>query len=227
MNDFNFEYLFNLELAIESFPFVIQGVWYTLLISIVSMVIGLLLGLLIAIARMSKQPLVRWPARVYISFMRGTPMLVWLFILFYGLPMVGIQFGAITAAIFGISTNFAAYIAEVIRSAILSVPKGQWESASTLRMTYVQTMRRIIIPQATRIALPPLANIFTDVIKGTSLAAVITVPELLYNAKVVAGRTYESLTMYILAALIYWGLVTLISTTLQEYLEKRYSKHIH
>ncbi len=225
MENFKWEYVFNVELVIDSLPFILEGASYTLLITAASMLFGLILGLFIALFRMNKHWVISLPARIYISFMRGTPLLVLLFILFFGLPLVGIELEAIPAAIFGISIHFAAYIAEVIRSAISSVPKGQWEAAETLRMSYAQTMRRIILPQATRIALPPLASIFMDIIKGSSLAMVITVPEMFYRAKVVAGQTYESLTMYILIALIYWGICTVI-TVFQDYLEKRYNRYL-
>lgn len=225
MSDFKWEYVFNWDLVVESFPFIIEGLRYTLWIALASMVIGVLLGLVVCMARMSKYRVIRWPGRFYISFMRGTPLLVWLFILFYGMPMAGVEFSPVQAGILGVSTHFAGYIAEVMRAAILSIPKGQWEAAAVLRMNYWQTMRRVIFPQATRVALPPLFSLFIDIIKGTSMTAVITVPEILYNAKVVAGRTYETLTMYILVALIYWAICT-IGSMLQNYLEKRYSRHI-
>lgn len=225
MEDFKWEYLFNIELVIESLPFLLGGAGYTILISLVSMFFSLILGTLIALARISKWRILNIPARIYISFMRGTPLLVLLFILYFGLPMIGIELQALVAAILGMSIHFAAYNAEVVRSAISSIPKGQWEAAEVLRMSYWQSMRRIIMPQATRIALPPLASVFMDIIKGSSLAMVITVSEMFYRAKVVVGQTYESLTMYILVALLYWGLCTVI-TVLQEWLEKRLNRYV-
>jgi L-cystine transport system permease protein len=225
MENFKWEYVFNVKLVIDSLPFVLQGAGYTLLISALGMIFGLILGFILSLFRMSKRRVFNIPARLYISFMRGTPLLVILFILFFGLPLVGIELAAVVAAVIGISFHFASYIAEVIRSAISSIPKGQWEAAETLRMSYLQTMRRIILPQATRIALPPLASIFMDIIKGTSLAMVITVPEMFYRTKVIAGQTYESLTMYILAALIYWAICSII-TVFQEWLERKFNKYL-
>lgn len=225
MEEFKWEYLFNIELVIKSLPFLLGGAGYTVLISIVSMVFSLILGTFIALARMSKWKVLHIPTRIYISFMRGTPLLVLLFILYFGLPMVGIELAALVAAILGMSIHFAAYNAEVIRSAISSIPKGQWEAAEVLRMTYWQSMRRIILPQASRIAIPPLASVLMDIIKGSSLAMVITVSEMFYRAKVVVGQTYESLTMYILVALLYWGLCTVI-TIIQEGLEKRLNRYV-
>lgn len=225
MGEIQWEYIFNGRLALESFPYVLQGIGYTLLISMVSMFIGLLLGFFLALGRMSKKPLLRWPARSYISFMRGVPILVLLFILYFGFPMIGIEFTAITAAIIGFSINSAAYMAEINRSAIASVDKGQWEAAASLGHSYWQTMRRIILPQAARIAMPPLSNVLLDLIKGSSLAAMITVPELFQKAKIVGGREFDYMTMYILVALIYWGICTVISFV-QNRLEKRFENYV-
>ncbi|MGE8203556.1 amino acid ABC transporter permease [Heyndrickxia sp. NPDC080065] len=221
MGNIQWEYFFNFRLAIESFPYVIQGIGYTLLISLVSMFFGLLLGFFLALGRMSKNLLLQIPARGYISFMRGVPVLVLLFILYFGFPMLGINFTAVTAALLGFSLNSAAYMAEINRSAISSIDKGQWEAAASLGLSYWQTMRRIILPQAIKIAMPPLSNVLLDLIKGTSLAAMITVPELFQKAKIVGGREFDYMTMYILVALIYWGICSIISV-LQNYLEKRY-----
>ena len=220
------EYLFDYELAIDSLPFLLQGLQITMVIALFSMFFALILGVVIGVARMSKFAIFHLPARLYISFMRGTPLLVFVFILYYGLPVIGLEFNnAVVAAIVGVSLNFGGYLAEVVRSAILSVPRGQWEAAATLQMDYFQTLRKIVIPQATRIALPPTFNIFMDVVKGTSLASVITVQELLYSARLVAGRTYDSMTMYISAALIYW-MVCIVIGYFQDRLEIRYNRYL-
>lgn len=217
--------LFDWHLAWESLPFLLGGIPATLSVSFIGMALGLVLGFFLALARGSGRIILRWPARVYISFMRGTPILVFLFILYSGLPVIGIQLSAFLAASLAFGLNSAAYIAEINRSALSSVPGGQWESATALNMGYWQTMWHIILPQAIRIAIPPLTNVNLDLVKATSLAAVITVPELFQKAQIVAGRTYDSMTMYILVALIYWPICMLISY-LQDRLEKRYSKFI-
>ncbi|MCM3596018.1 amino acid ABC transporter permease [Metabacillus idriensis] len=221
MGDIQWEYVFNYELAVDSFPYVIQGIWNTLLISLVSMAIGLVLGFFLALGRTSGYSFLRWPARIYISFMRGVPILVILFILYFGFPIIGIEFTAITAALIGFSLNSAAYMAEINRSALASVDRGQWEASKSLGLSYWQTMRGIILPQAFRIALPPLSNVLLDLTKASSLAAMITVPELFQQAKIVGGRELDYMTMYILVALIYWGICSLL-TVVQNYLEKRY-----
>lgn len=222
---FELSNLFDIELAIRSLPFVLEGLWMTVGITIAGMLIGQSLGLLLALTRESKYWVIRLPTRVYISFMRGTPMLVFLFILYFGLPVVGLEFTAIEAAILGFGLNSAAYLAEVDRAAINSVDKGQWEGAKALNLPYWTTLRKIILPQAVRIALPPSTNVMMDMLKATSLAAVITVPELFQKTQIVAGREYDAMTMYILVALIYWPLCIIIGM-LQNHLEKRYSRYI-
>jgi L-cystine transport system permease protein len=221
MGNIQWEYLFNFKLAVQSFPYVIQGIGYTLLISVVSMILGLMIGFFIALGRTSKNKIFSLPARSYISFMRGVPILVLLFLLYFGFPIIGIQFSALTAAILGFSLSSAGYMAEINRSAIASVDKGQWEAATSIGLSYWQTMRRIILPQAVKIAIPPLSNVLLDLIKGSSLAAMITVPELFQKAKIVGGREFDFMTMYILVALIYWGICSVISY-FQDYLETRY-----
>lgn len=225
VNGFNFGGLFDVELAIKSLPFVLGGLPMTLIISCAGMGIGLVLGLFLALARNSKVFLFRFIARMYISFMRGTPMLVFLFILYFGLPIVGIKLPALVAALLGFGLNSAAYIAEINRSALNSVDKRQWEAAIALNFTYWLTMRKIILPQAARIAVAPLTNVFIDIVKATSLAAVITVPELFQRAQMVAGREFDSMTLYILVALIYWPICTIISS-MQDRLEVRYNRFL-
>jgi L-cystine transport system permease protein len=221
MGNVEWEYLFNIKLAIESLPYVIQGMGYTLLISVVSMFFGLVIGFFVGLGRMSKRQIFSFPARSYISFMRGVPILVFLFLLYFGFPMIGVEFSAVTAAILGFSLHSAGYLAEINRSAIASIDKGQWEASASLGMSYWQTLRRIILPQAVKIAIPPLSNVFLDLIKGSSLAAMITVPELFQKAKIVGGREFDYMTMYIVVALIYWGICSVIAY-FQDYLEKRY-----
>lgn len=225
MNEIDFGGLFDVELAIKSLPFVLEGLPMTLLVSLVGMLLGLILGLFLALARSSNRNYLRWPARIYISFMRGTPIIVFLFILYFGLPVIGIEFSALVAASLGFGLNSAAYIAEINRSSINSIDQGQWETARALNLTYMQTLRLVIFPQATRIAIPPLTNVFMDIVKATSLAAVITVPELFQKAQIIAGREFDAMTLYILVALIYWPICIIIGYA-QNYLEERYSRFL-
>lgn len=225
INEFQISDLFNAALAWENLPFILGGLSMTLVVSIISMIIGVIFGLVLALLRGSQRAILRWPARVYISFMRGTPMLVFLFLLYFGLPVIGIELSALNAACLGFGLNSAAYIAEINRSSLNSVDQGQWESAKALNLTYWTTLRKVILPQAVRIAIPPLTNVFMNLVKSTSLAAVITVPELFQKTQIVVGRTYDAMTMYILIAIIYWILCLIISF-IQDRLEIRYSKYV-
>ncbi|WP_342541684.1 amino acid ABC transporter permease [Paenisporosarcina sp. FSL H8-0542] len=225
MNEIEWGLLFDPQLALDSFPYVLSGIWYTLLIAIVSMVVGLIIGFFIALARTSNLLFLQWPARLYISFMRGVPILVILFLLYFGFPVIGVEFTAMQAALIGFSLNSAAYMAEILRSSLSSVDIGQWESSKALGLTYWQSMRRIILPQSVRIAVPPLSNVLMDLIKASSLAAMITVPEMFQKARSVGAREYDLLTLLILVALMYWAICS-VMTVLQNYLEKRYAKYL-
>ncbi|CQR47276.1 Inner membrane amino-acid ABC transporter permease protein YecS [Paraliobacillus sp. PM-2] len=217
--------VFDVKLAIDNLPFVLSGLPMTIAVAFLSMGLGLLLGLFLALGRNANRRLLRWPARVYISFMRGTPILVFLYVLYLGLPEVGIELTAFQAAVIGFGLNSAAYIAEINRASLNSIDSGQWEAATTLGIPYWRTLGGIILPQAARIAIPPLTNVFLDLVKATSLAAVITVPEMFQKAQIVSGRSFDSLTMYITVALIYWPLCIFISA-FQEMLEKRFSRYV-
>ncbi len=220
MSQIQWEYIFNPQLALESFPYIIQGIGHTLFIALSSMAIGLFISVFLALGKMSRLLIFQLPARAYISFMRGVPVLVLLFLLYFGFPLIGIEFTAVTAAIIGFSLNSAAYMAEVNRSAIAAIDRGQWEASYSLGMTYWQTFRLIILPQAVKIALPPLVNVLLDLIKSSSLAAMITVPELFQRAKIVGGRELDYMTMYILVAFIYWGICSVVEF-FQNQLEKK------
>ena len=225
MNEIEWGLLFDPQLALDSFPYVLSGIGYTLLIALVSMVMGLIIGFFLALARTSSLWILQWPARMYISFMRGVPILVILFLLYFGFPVIGIEFSAVQAALIGFTLNSAAYMAEILRSSLSSVDIGQWESSKALGLSYWQSMKRIILPQSVRIAIPPLSNVLMDLIKASSLAAMITVPEIFQKARIVGAREYDLLTLLILVALIYWAICSAM-TVLQNYLEKRYAKYL-
>jgi L-cystine transport system permease protein len=216
--------LFDAELAWESLPFLLQGVPITILLAVIGMLVGLVLGFFIALARGSSRTVLRLPSRLYISFMRSTPIIVFLFLIYYGLPIIGIKLTAFLAASIAFGLNSAAYIAEIYRAALNSVDNGQWEAAKALNIGYWKALRLIILPQAIRIAIPPLANVFLSIMLSTSLAAIITVPELFQKAQIVAGRTFDAMTMYIMVALIYWPIGIGIAF-LQERLEIKFNKY--
>ncbi|MDT7611048.1 MAG: L-cystine transport system substrate-binding protein tcyB, yecS [Pseudonocardiales bacterium] len=176
----------------------------TIPLTAISFVIGLVIALGVALARMSSNRLPSAVARVYISIIRGTPLLVQLFLIFYALPELGLKIDPFPAAIIAFSLNVGGYAAEIIRSAISSIPKGQWEAAQTIGMKYPTTLRRIILPQASRVAVPPLSNTLISLVKDTSLASTILVTELLRTAQVAAAPTFEFFAMYGTAAAYYW-----------------------
>lgn len=199
------------------------GLVFTIPLTLITFILGLLLGLLTAVTRLfGPAPLVA-VARFYVWVIRGTPLLVQLFVIFYGLPSLGILLDAFPAAVIGFTLSVGAYTSEIIRAVISSVPKGQWEAAYSIGMNWRQAMSRTILPQAARVAVPPLSNTFISLVKDTSLAAAITVPELFQAAQRIVATTYEPLILYIEAAIIYLVLSTFLST-LQGYLERRFAR---
>ena len=214
-----------LQLAADSFwPLLYAGLMFTVPLTLLSFAAGLVLAFLVAIGRLfGPAPLV-WVLRFYVWLIRGTPLLVQLFVIFYGLPSVGIVLDPLPAALIGFTLNVGAYNSEVIRAAIEATPKGQWEAAYSLSMTRAQALRRTVLPQAARVAVPPLANSFIALVKDTSLAAVLTVPEIFQAAQRIAAVTYEPLVLYLEAALIYLVFSSALSA-LQGRLEKRYGQH--
>ncbi|MFC7495191.1 MULTISPECIES: ABC transporter substrate-binding protein/permease [unclassified Nocardioides] len=194
-------------------------------LTIASFAIGLVLAVAAALARLSSIRVLDWIARGYISIIRGTPLLVQLFIVFYGLPEIGIDLDPYPAAITALSLNVGGYAAEVVRAAILSVPRGQYEAATVIGMDYWQSMRRIVLPQAARIAVPPLSNTLLSLIKDTALASLVLVPELFREAQTTAGLTTEFLPLFIMAAVYFWVVCYLVSLA-QGPLERRLSRHV-
>ena len=209
-----------LQLMIDSFwPLLSAGLIFTVPLTLITFVLGILLGFLVALARLyGPTPLVAL-VRCYVWLVRGTPLLVQLFLIFYGLPSAGIVLDAFTAAVIGFTLNIGAYSSEIIRATLAAIPKGQWEAAYSIGMNWPQVMWRVILPQAARIAVPPLSNTFISLVKDTSLAAV-TVPELFQAAQRLASVTYEPLILYIETALIYLMFSSVLST-LQDRLERK------
>jgi cystine transport system permease protein len=205
-------------------PLLWAALKFTAPLTLLSFGLGLVLGLVVALIRLfGPKPLVP-VVRFYVWIIRGTPLLVQLFLIFYGLPSVGIVLDAFPAALIGFTLNIGAYTSEIIRAVIASVPRGQWEAAYSIGMTWRQAMQRTILPQAARVAVPPLSNSFISLVKDTSLAAAITVPELFQAAQRIVATTYEPLILYIEAALIYLVLSSVLSS-LQARLEGRLGRY--
>ncbi|WP_082582200.1 ABC transporter substrate-binding protein/permease [Aeromicrobium sp. Root236] len=197
----------------------------TIPITIISFAIGLVLAIAAALARISGSRILGGIAKAYISIIRGTPLLVQLFIVFYGLPEIGIKFSPWGAAIFTLSLNVGGYAAEVVRASILSVPRGQFEAASTIGMGYWQSLRRIVFPQAARIAVPPLSNTAISLLKDTSLLSVVLVTEVFRQAQLAAASAQIYLPLYVLAGFYYW-VVCVGMSAVQGRLETRLNRFV-
>ncbi|MEV0952366.1 ABC transporter permease subunit [Promicromonospora sp. NPDC050249] len=214
------------QLAVDSFWPLLRGALIgTIPLALVSFAFGLVLALVVALLRLSPNAVLSWIGRAYVSAIRGTPLLVQLFIIFYGLPQLGIRLEPWPSAIIAFSMNVGGYAAEVIRAAILSVPKGQWEAGWTVGMSPTRTLGRIILPQAARVSVPPLSNTFISLVKDTSLAVVILVTEMFRKAQEIAASSNEFLLIYAEAALIYWMFCTVLAAG-QNAIEKRLDRYV-
>lgn len=225
-----------LDAAGQAFAPMLEGlVKFSIPITLVTFLLGLVIALLTALMRISTSRILRGIARFYISIIRGTPMIVQLFIIFYGIPELGRlltnnsenqwTLAPVISAIIGLSLNVGAYASEIIRGGIMSIPKGQTEAAYSIGMNYRQTIQRIILPQAIRVSVPALGNTFLSLIKDTSLLGFILVAEMFRKAQEVASTTYEYLTIYLLVALMYWVVCFIISIAqnfYESYLERGY-----
>ncbi len=223
-------------IIITSLPqMIVAMVQYTIPLAIIAFIFGLILAVLTALIKFiepSENKAVRYPwlvlkaiANFYVWLFRSTPLLVQLFIIFFGLPNIGVQLDPFIAAVIGFSLNTGAYASETIRSALLSVPKDQWDAAYTLGFSTRQTLMKIVLPQAVRIALPPLSNSFIGLVKDTSLASSITILEMFQVSQQITAKNFEPLLMYSLAAALYAIVCTLLSW-LQHYLERRTSQYV-
>ncbi|AUR01940.1 amino acid ABC transporter permease [Phaeobacter inhibens] len=211
-------------------PVLLSYVPLTLFMAVVAMVLALVLASLLAVERVLRIPVLDQLVVLFISFFRGTPLLVQLFLFYYGLPQVLsvlTQINGVSAAIMGLTLHFAAYMAESIRAAILGVDRSQWEAAQSIGMTRGQMMRRIVLPQAARIAAPTLVNYFIDMIKGTSLAFTLGVTEMMGATQKEAAGSFLYFEAFLVVAVIYWILVealSLVQRLLEIHLNKAYAR---
>ena len=203
-----------------AWPVMLQGTAYTLLFAVASMLFALPLSGAITLVRVLRLPVAQRVVALYVSAMRGTPLLVQVFIVYYGLPSIGIEFSPITAGILSLTLNVAAYMSETLRGAIGAVTRGQWLAGTSLGLTRHQTLRYVIGPQALRAAVPSLSNSLISLIKDTSLVSVIAVTELMLATKELISTTFQPFPLYMAAAGIYW-LLSLSFEQLQRRMEKR------
>ncbi len=209
------------QLLLDSFwQILLPGIRVTIPLTLVSFTLGLIIALLTAMVQVANIPVVKQIARIYVWIIRGTPLLVQLFVIFYGLPSVGIILDAIPSAIIVFSFNTGAYASETVRAAIEAVPVGQIEAGYCVGMNYLQIMGRIVLPQALRTAFPPLSNSLIGLVKDTSLAANITVVEMFLAGQRIAANSLEVMAIYCEVAFVYLLFCTVL-TKLQTYCEKR------
>ncbi len=212
-------------IIIDSLPSLLKATLMTIFLSGISILIALVIGFVTALIRIVKIKVLYQIASVYISIIRGTPLLVQIYVIYFGLPQIGITIDPIPSGILALSLNAGAYLSESFRASILAVDNGQMEAAKSMGMTYWQALRRIIFPQSLRIAIPTLSNSFIVLIKDTSLVSVITVTELLQMSSLIIAKTFEPLTIYLTAAVLYWLVITFFTSLLNK-LEKHSSKHL-
>lgn len=204
------------------FPILLKATTVTVQLTTISVVLGTVIGIIVALLKLSKNKLILTVASLYTWIIRGTPMLLQLFFFYYGLPFVGIKLEPMSAAIIGLSLNSGAYMAEIIRGGILSVDKGQFEACKALGFTYGQTMRRVILPQTIRVLIPSVGNEFITMLKDTSLVSAIAMEELMRAAQQVYSSNFRPMEPFFIAACIYLALTT-VFTTLFSIWEKKLS----
>ncbi|HEY8177756.1 MAG TPA: amino acid ABC transporter permease [Candidatus Limnocylindria bacterium] len=203
----------------DNAPYILGGIWITVVVSISSIALAVVLALLGALGRISTSPIWYGLASLYVSLVRGTPLLVQIFIIFFALPQVGIVLPPIPSGIIALAFNYGAYMTEIFRAGIQAVPPGQQEAARALGMPERLVFRRIVVPQAMRIVVPAIGNEFIAMIKDSSLVSIITVQELLWRARAVGTRDARTISAFLVAALVYWVL-TIIFSYFQERLER-------
>lgn len=214
------------KLFLDSFwPMVLAGIKYSIPMMFISFALGLVVALFVALGRNSKIKIISGICAFYVWIIRGTPLLVQLFIIFYGLPSVGIVFTPFVSAILGLTISQGAYNSEVIRGAIAGIQKGQYEALKSLGMTKGQTLIHVILPQAALTAVPALANSFISLLKDTSLCSILTVQEIFMVAKQISAIQYQPLLLYIEAAIVYLIFSTIL-TFFQGKIEKRLGRHL-
>ncbi len=211
---------YQMQVLIENFGYLLIGAVETLKITSIAVLMGLFIGTFVGMGRLAKSRVLSYPSSVYVEFLRGTPLLVQIFLIYYGLPSLGLNLKAFPAAVIALGINSGAYVAEIVRAGIQSVAKGQYEAARSLGMTHSQAMRYVILPQAFRNILPALGNEFIALLKDSSLVSVIGITELMKSGQIVISRTFASFSIYGGVALIYFGMTFTLSRIVR-YAEKR------
>ena len=212
-----------ISVVLNALPAMLQGAQFTVLFTVASLFFGFILALLVAALRLTRSKIVNALARGYVSAIRGTPLLVQIYLIYFGLPSLGVALEPIPAGILALSLNVGAYLSESLRGAIQGVEGGQWDAARSLGLSWGQTLRFIVLPQAFRVALPSVGNSAIGLVKDTSLVSVITVTELLRATQEAIASSFQPLPLYISAALVYWIISSLLGL-LQGRLERRFNR---
>jgi His/Glu/Gln/Arg/opine family amino acid ABC transporter permease subunit len=211
---------FSIEDMISFLPTLLKGAELTVVVSLLSYALSLVIGLLVGVARVSRL----WPLRAlatpYVQFIRGTPLLLQLFFIYYVLPYAGLILTPFTSAVWGLTINYSAYMAEVFRGGILAIPKGQWEAGLSIGMSRRLLLRRIILPQALRIVIPAIGNFFVSIFKDSALVSTITMRDLMFSGQILAAATFRHFEIFAEVAVIYF-LISYPTAKLVEYIERR------
>lgn len=226
---------FDTEFMLDWLPYLLGGVPLTILISVLGIMLAVPLALVAALARISRNPLLYGVAGFYISFIRGTPIIVQIFFIYLGLPQLASYapepisqlfiLGSVTSGVLALGLNYGAYMAEIFRAGIQGIPRGQWDGASSLGLSPGQTMRLVILPQAVRLIIPPTGNQFIAMLKDSSLVSVMGVWELMYLARNYGRAEFKYMEMLITAAVIYW-LLSAVFELVQARLERRFGRGV-
>lgn len=210
----------DIDLMLRVYPFFLEAAWVTIQLSVLTIALGLICGMLGAAGRLSRLAVFRYIAAAYVSFFRGTPALIQIFLLYFGGPQVGIQLDAFEAGVIGLGVNIGAYMAETMRGAIIAIDKGQIQAARTLGMSRFQAFRMVTLPQALRLMIRPLGVNINAQIKATALVAAISVVELTYTAQRYIGSTYKPFEMFLIAGILYLIIITASGKAIA-YLDRR------
>ncbi len=211
---------YSLDDMIQFLPTLLQGALLTIAVSLLAFALALVFGLIVGITRISRVVPLRMLAACYIQFIRGTPLLLQLFFIYYVLPYAGIVLSPFISGAIGLTLNCAAYMAEVFRSGIQAIPKGQWEAGTSVGMSRALLMRRIILPQAVRIIIPSLGNFFVSIFKDSALLSVITMRDLMFSGQLLASATYKHFEIFTMVAVIYF-LISYPTAKLVEWIEAK------
>jgi polar amino acid transport system permease protein len=212
---------FSLDDVIAFLPNLLHGAVITIVVSLSAFAIALVCGLVLGIMRIAHVLPIRWLAACYIQFIRGTPLLLQLFFIYYVLPYANIVLSPFVAGVAGLSMNYAAYMAEVFRSGIQAIPKGQWEAAAAVGMSRGLMMRRIILPQALRIIIPSIGNFFVSIFKDSALVSVLTLRDLMFSGQLLASSTFKHFEIFAMVAVIYF-LISYPTAKFVEWIEFRF-----